>query len=251
MSSNISALISREETLLIKRITNYIIRVYPTIIEGDLLITKEDLHHYGIQGLLEAKSTFDRSKKIPWLAFASFRVKGAMLDQIRKLPMIKVSHGCYSKIKQMEKVRVDLLKKHGSVSSSLLAAELKWSFEEINSVLNLAQVLQPIKKFDLAGNEDSHVYLYEKSKYELSTENMLIRKELIEQLVLCLQELSDEDRLILTSRTIQDTKLRELAECISCSPENIRLRQKKAAKQVQSCLKNNSWPAEKCLEVMQ
>ncbi len=250
MSSNILAMLARDETLLIQRITRNVIRTYPSIVDGDLLLTKEDLVHYGIQGLLEAKSTFDKSKKIPWLAFAAFRIRGSMIDHIRKLPMIKVSHGHYSKIQQLEKARVDLLKKHGSASSSQLAETLQWSLKEIHKVQNSAQVLQPMRKFEQTDRDDFAQY-QEKSKKGSNAENILIRKELIDQLILCMQALSDEDRLILTSRTIKEMKLRDLAECISCSLENIRLRQKKAAKQVQNCLTKNNWPAKKCMEVIQ
>ena len=48
-------------------------------------IAVEDLEAFGIQGLLEAHSRFDPSRGARFATFAYYRVRGAMLDGVRKM----------------------------------------------------------------------------------------------------------------------------------------------------------------------
>jgi RNA polymerase sigma factor for flagellar operon FliA len=48
-------------------------------------IPAEDLEAFGIQGLLEAHSRFDPSRGARFATFAYYRVRGAMLDGVRKM----------------------------------------------------------------------------------------------------------------------------------------------------------------------
>ena len=45
----------------------------------------EDLVSYGIFGLIDAIDKFDRSKDVKFETYASLRIRGAILDQIRKM----------------------------------------------------------------------------------------------------------------------------------------------------------------------
>ena len=48
----------------------------------------EDLVSYGIFGLIDAIDKFDRSKDVKFETYASLRIRGAILDQIRKMDWI-------------------------------------------------------------------------------------------------------------------------------------------------------------------
>jgi RNA polymerase sigma factor for flagellar operon FliA len=54
-------------------------------IEMDLSTPAEDLRAWGFQGLLEARSRFDASRGVQFSTFAYYRVRGAMLDGVRKM----------------------------------------------------------------------------------------------------------------------------------------------------------------------
>jgi RNA polymerase sigma factor for flagellar operon FliA len=51
-------------------------------------ISLEDLISSGIIGLIDAVQKFDVSKKINFKTYAEFRIKGAMLDELRSLDWI-------------------------------------------------------------------------------------------------------------------------------------------------------------------
>lgn len=53
--------------------------------EMDLSISMEDLRAWGFQGLLEARGRFDASRGVQFSTFSYYRVRGAMIDGIRKM----------------------------------------------------------------------------------------------------------------------------------------------------------------------
>lgn len=53
--------------------------------EMDLSLGMDDLRAWGFQGLLEARSRFDASRGNQFSTFAYYRVRGAMIDGIRKM----------------------------------------------------------------------------------------------------------------------------------------------------------------------
>ena len=52
--------------------------------EMDLTLAMEDLKGWGFQGLLEARSRFDASRGVQFSTFSYYRIRGAMIDGIRK-----------------------------------------------------------------------------------------------------------------------------------------------------------------------
>ncbi|MCB0317115.1 MAG: sigma-70 family RNA polymerase sigma factor [Bdellovibrionales bacterium] len=59
---------------------------------------KRDLISAAYVGLLEAQERFDKTQGIPFERFAYLRVRGAVLDQIRKDCFLSVSSGKYAKL---------------------------------------------------------------------------------------------------------------------------------------------------------
>ncbi len=53
--------------------------------ELDLRCETEDLVAWGFQGLLEARSRFDASRGVQFNTFAHYRVRGAIIDGVRKM----------------------------------------------------------------------------------------------------------------------------------------------------------------------
>lgn len=49
------------------------------------VVELEDLLSYGREGLLKAARRFDPSQEVPFRAYASFRVRGSMIDGVRKM----------------------------------------------------------------------------------------------------------------------------------------------------------------------
>lgn len=68
--------------------------------ELDLSCDPQDLRAWGHQGLLEAKGRFDPSRGVRFTTFAYYRVRGAVLDGVRKQGWLK--RRAYAKLKAYE-----------------------------------------------------------------------------------------------------------------------------------------------------
>lgn len=68
--------------------------------ELDLSVDPEDLRGWGQQGLLEARQRFDPSRGVRFSTFAYYRVRGAMLDGVRRQGWIRRS--AYARLKTLE-----------------------------------------------------------------------------------------------------------------------------------------------------
>jgi RNA polymerase sigma factor for flagellar operon FliA len=68
-----------EHLEMVRRIAGALVRHLPSHIDKDELIS------LGYMGLVEAHKRWDRSRGVPFGAFAAMRVRGAMLDYLRQL----------------------------------------------------------------------------------------------------------------------------------------------------------------------
>ena len=71
-----------EHTTLVRYIVNRIAVRLPSHIDLD------DLHNTGIIGLMDAIEKYDHSKNCKFKTYAEFRIKGAILDQLRSLDWV-------------------------------------------------------------------------------------------------------------------------------------------------------------------
>ncbi len=72
-------------------------------------ISLNDLISAGIVGLIDAISKFDPGKNVRFQTYAEFRIRGAMLDELRALDWVPKS--VRGKAKQIEKTILELEKK--------------------------------------------------------------------------------------------------------------------------------------------
>lgn len=92
----------------------------------------EDLVSYGIFGLIDAIDKFDYGKGIKFETYASLRIRGAILDQIRKMDWIPRS--LRQKQKRLETAMTELETRLGRVpTDEELATELEISVDELCS----------------------------------------------------------------------------------------------------------------------
>ena len=99
------------------------------------VIEYEDLVSYGMIGLMDAFSKFDESKGIKFSSYASIRIKGAMIDEIRKCRPI--SKGAMDKLNKynsvVEKLQKELFREPTNIE---IAKELNMSLSEVGEIEN-------------------------------------------------------------------------------------------------------------------
>ncbi len=238
---NVHVMMTPKETSLVRRIASDIYLEYCPAREAGQ-ISKEELYHLGIIGLLEARRRYDKTKGVPWTVFAAFRVRGSMLDQLRVQPMIRLPQEKQKKIKELKKVKSEFTLAGRKINANSLADALEWTVHEVHNIENLSPSLVSVD--DSAGQTEYG----DGYRGEILTasgpdpENAALKNELANLVNLCLEGLiPPHDRLILVGRILEGLKLKDLAETLSCSMENVRQRQKRAEEKMKTCMESHGW----------
>ena len=243
--NNIRVMMTPQEMSLVRRIAAEVYSTYcPAGEAGD--ITREDLYHHGMIGLLESKQTYDRSRGVPWLAFAAFRVRGAMLDQFRRQPMIRLPQARQQKVKELKQARDELARNGLDTRPEALARRLKWSVEEVHTVSGLTPYLVQAEEARPDSQEETPLSGAVLRDEGDDPEALTLKKEIAELVQRCLEALpSPQDRMVIVSRVIEGLKLKDLAETLGCSIENVRQWQKRVEGLMRACMEKHGWSMEK------
>jgi len=235
---NLHVMITPKETKLVHRIAGRVyVKYCPAGKRGQIM--REDLYHYGIIGLLEAKTRFESSKGVPWPAFAAFRIRGAMLDAIRKIPVIRLPQEKQQQVIALKKSQETFEKNGISPDPERLAKELGWSMDEVHEGLNLSPGVVTAEQHndDTEGGGQRIILKDRRPNQESET----MRKELSVVIDMCLEKLSDDSRIIFLERELEGVKLKDLAKTYNCSMETIRNWYKKACDKMKKCMEDNGF----------
>ncbi|MDG2830210.1 sigma-70 family RNA polymerase sigma factor, partial [Vibrio parahaemolyticus] len=100
--------INKKDELIIKYIP-LVNRIVSRIEIFDNALDYEDLVSIGIIGLMDAIDKFDSSKNVPFEAYATIRIRGAIIDELRKSG--KVSRDRLYKLNEYYSVKDNLERK--------------------------------------------------------------------------------------------------------------------------------------------
>ena len=99
----------------------------------------EDIHSSGIIGLIRALEDFDISKNVLFKTYATWRVRGHVLDYLRKIDF--VSRGDRAKLRNIEQKTQDLSLRFSREPSAFeVADELGMDLRECHRLLEMAQL---------------------------------------------------------------------------------------------------------------
>ena len=158
----------------------------------------EDLVSYGIFGLIDAIDKFDFLKDVKFETYASLRIRGAILDQIRKMDWIPRT--IRQKQKKIDAVIRDIEARYGrsatdeEVSSGLGITEeeyLDWQSQmKITNVVSLNEFLEQ-------GSEVPNEASQSRSSQFDSPEEVLERDELKKMLTESLELLTEKESKVI------------------------------------------------------
>jgi RNA polymerase sigma factor for flagellar operon FliA len=98
-------------------------------------VEQSDLVSYGMFGLIDAIDKFEPSRGYKFETYAISRIKGSILDELRSIDWVPRS--VRAKVRQIERAYAKLeAKHHRAPSDDELAAELKWTDDQLQTALN-------------------------------------------------------------------------------------------------------------------
>ncbi|MCH5259042.1 MAG: FliA/WhiG family RNA polymerase sigma factor [Lachnospiraceae bacterium] len=182
----------------------------------------EDLVSYGIFGLIDAIDKFDFLKDVKFETYASLRIRGAILDQIRKMDWIPRT--IRQKQKKIDAVIKDIEVRCGRSATDDEIAEglgisgdeyLDWQSQmKITNVVSLNEFLEQGSEVP---NEASHT----KSAHFDSPEEVLERDELKKKLAEALETLTEKERKVILLYYYEELTLKEISNILEVSESRI------------------------------
>ncbi|WP_100642108.1 RNA polymerase sigma factor FliA [Alteromonas facilis] len=210
-SVDLNAIVERHAPL-VKRIAHHLMARLPASVIVD------DLIQSGMIGLLEAAKNFDGSKGASFETFAGIRIRGAMLDEIRKgdwtpRSVHKNSRTIMEAIAQVER-------ETGADARDVdIAAKLNVSLGQYHQMLNEVNAGKLVAIEDLGVSED--VIGDEKSKGSDAPFEDLMQGAFQKALAHAITTLPEREAIVLSLYYDEELNLREIGEVLEVSESRV------------------------------
>lgn len=182
----------------------------------------DDLVGYGIFGLIDAIDKYDADKNVKFETYASLRIRGSILDQIRKMDWIPRT--IRQKQKKIDAVIRDIETKYGrSATDEEISAGLGISGDEYldwQSQMKITNVVS-LNEFLEQGSEVPNEAGQSRSTQFDSPEEVLERDELKKMLTESLELLTEKERKVIVLYYYEDLTLKEISNILGVSESRI------------------------------
>lgn len=182
----------------------------------------EDLVSYGIFGLIDAIDKFDCLKDVKFETYASLRIRGAILDQIRKMDWIPRT--IRQKQKRIDAAIKEIETQYGrSATDGEIARILGITDEEYldwQSQMKITNVVS-LNEFLEQGSEIPNEAGSTKSASFDSPEEILERDELKKMLAQALELLTEKECKVIVLYYYEDLTLKEISNILEVSESRI------------------------------
>ena len=180
----------------------------------------DDLVGYGIFGLIDAIDKFDYGKNVKFETYASLRIRGAILDQIRKMDWIPRT--VRQKRKKIEEAIKQIETKTGrNASDEEIAQELGIGEEELNdwqTQLNVTNVIS-LNEFVEQGGEP--VMDAKNNSHFIQPEESVQEEELKKVLMESLELLTEKEKKVILLYYYEDLTLKEISSILEVSESRV------------------------------
>jgi RNA polymerase sigma factor FliA len=186
------------------------------------LADKEDLINVGIMGLMSALDKFDKTRNVQFETYASFRIRGAVLDELRAKDW--VPRATRSKDNKLENAMRALQKKLGRApDEDEIAQQLDISLEEYFKLLDEAKCIPLISTEDLPPD-----YLERYGREDILEEisagnplNLLENMEIKEKLKNAINQLPEKERLVLSLYYYEELTMKETGRVMDLTESRV------------------------------
>ncbi len=182
----------------------------------------EDLVSYGMIGLMDALNKFDESKGMKFSTYAAIRIKGSMIDELRKNSPI--SKGAMDKLNKYNEAVESLQNRFlREPNSQEIAKEMGISLSDLTKIENYINYISIVSLESLMFNDDDDISLIGtiEDKKIIGPEKSLEQSELIEYLGKAIDLLRDKDRLIITLYYYEKLTLKEIGKILEVSESRV------------------------------
>jgi len=182
----------------------------------------EDLVHAGVIGLIQSIDRYDPARDNTLATFASFRIRGAVLSELRSRDIL--SRGKRKKVREMQQTWIQLEKKLGrEVEGWEVARELGMTADEMDDLQRMASIsFVSLDDMDSPSNSEKEMLLSHFVSGEKQDALMLTRaSEIRKALVKAIDELSDRERTLISLYYVDELTLKEIGQVMNLTESRI------------------------------
>ena len=206
----------RQYQPLVRKLAHHMMAKLPANVQVD------DLIQVGLMGLSEALTRFEATQGVQFETFATQRIRGAMLDELRENDW--ASRGTRKSQKEIEESVRRLEHRLGrSPLESEIAADLGMSLSDYQNLLGKVRGTQLVYLEDMThGSDDEDGFLDRHMGDEEADPLSLLRNQrLREALVAAIKNLPEREQYIMSMYYEQDMNLKEIAAVLDVTESRI------------------------------
>ncbi|MCR5143977.1 MAG: FliA/WhiG family RNA polymerase sigma factor [Lachnospiraceae bacterium] len=180
----------------------------------------DDLCSYGIFGLIDAIDKYELAKDVKFETYASFRIRGSILDQIRKMDWIPRT--VRQKQKQIDEAIKNIEMRTGKNATDEEVAEelglsgdelLDWQSQlKVTNVVSLNEYVEQGSEPVMDANRNSHF---------IQPEDMVSQQELKTMLGEALENLTEKEKTVILMYYYEDMTLKEISNVLEVSESRV------------------------------
>lgn len=174
-------------------------------------VDRQNLESAGVLGLVEAANQYDSSRGVEFGAFARLRIRGAILDELRRncpLPQ--------RILKRMSLVKQASLRLDPPVTTAAVSQLTGLSPEEVEECRKASTLIRQEQ-----WTQDIERQLVDKSAAARDGAASVARDEDRTALADGIEQLPERERLVLTLYYLEDLRLREIADVLKLSESRV------------------------------
>lgn len=177
----------------------------------------EDLIGYGIFGLIDAIDKFDISRELKFETYAQIRIRGSIIDSLRKIDWIP--RGLRKKVKEIEDaIHIAENKLGRSATIKEIAGELKTDEKEVENTLT------EISTINLLSLEETLITkgdIYLNFNDGESPEKIFEIKELKFLMKEAIEKLTEKEKIVVSLYYFEELTYKEIANVLEVSESRI------------------------------
>lgn len=199
----------------------------------------DDLVGYGVFGLIDAIDKFDYDKGVKFETYASLRIRGAILDQIRKMDWIPRT--LRQKQRKIDTALQVLEARNGKPpSDEEVANELNITVDEFENWQNQTKVTSLISLDEyLEQGSEIRVESSNSSDSFAQPDQIVEKQEIKEILINTLESLTEKEKKVIILYYYEELTLKEISVILEVSESRISQLHTKALQKMRGRLGNN------------
>ncbi len=180
----------------------------------------EDLVSYGIFGLIDAIDKFDMQKDVKFETYASLRIRGAILDQIRKMDWIPRTVRQKQK-KIDEAIRNIEMRTGKNATDEQVAGELGLEQEELTEWQSRLKITNVISLNEFLEQGQEPVMDARGNSHFSQPEDVVSESELKQVLEEALEVLTEKEKKVILLYYYEDLTLKEISKVLEVSESRV------------------------------